>query len=308
MKLVTYANSDTPAIGALIDDSICPFTNDASLPNEMKLFLEGGEANMNKATDLLNKAENLIPVDSVTLLSPILNPQKILAIGLNYADHIEESGMEKPKIPMVFNKQSSSVTGHNGVIHLPRASEALDYEAEMAFVIGKQCRHVSKDEAASVIAGITICNDVSVRDWQLAVPTFTMGKSFDTHCPLGPCLVTIDEIGDPHDLDIKLFLNGEEKQNSNTKELVFNCYDLIEHLSTAFTLMPGDVVPTGTPGGVLGVEVMAGRASWLQEGDEIKIRPARRRLSGVLSKFAQFSPAFMVEGRGDQEQADREGF
>ncbi len=122
-----------------------------------------------------------------------------------------------------------------------------------------------------MIAGITICNDVSVRDWQLAVPTFTMGKSFDTHCPLGPCLVTMDEIGDPHNLDIKLFLNGEEKQNSNTKELVFNCFDLIEHLSTAFTLMPGDVVPTGTPGGVLGVEVMAGRASWLQEGDEIKI-------------------------------------
>ena len=167
MKLVTYSNSDTPAIGALLEDSICPFTNDSSLPNEMKAFLEGGEANMNIATDLLEKAENLIPVDSVTLLSPILNPQKILAIGLNYADHVKESGMETPKIPMVFNKQSSSVTGHNGVIHLPRASEALDYEAEMAFVIGKQCRHVSKDEAASVIAGITICNDVSVRDWQL---------------------------------------------------------------------------------------------------------------------------------------------
>ena len=154
-----------PAIGALIEDSICPFTNDSSLPTEMKAFLEGGEVNMNKATDLLAKAENLIPVDSVSLLSPILNPQKILAIGLNYADHVKESGMETPKIPMVFNKQSSSVTGHNDVIHLPRASEALDYEAEMAFVIGKQCRHVSKDEAASVIAGITICNDVSVRDW-----------------------------------------------------------------------------------------------------------------------------------------------
>jgi len=271
MKLVTYSNSDTTAIGALLEDSICPFANDSSLPDEMKAFLEGGEVNMNKATDLLEKAENLISLNSVTLLSPILNPQKILAIGLNYADHVKESGMETPKIPMVFNKQSSSVTGHNGVIHLPRASEALDYEAEMAFVIGKQCRHVSKDEAASVIAGITICNDVSVRDWQLAVPTFTMGKSFDTHCPLGPYLVTMDEIGDPHNLDIKLFLNGEEKQNSNTKELVFNCYDLIEHLSTAFTLMPGDIVPTGTPGGVLGVEVMAGRASWLQEGDEIKI-------------------------------------
>ena len=209
MKLVTYSNSDTTAIGALLEDSICPFANDSSLPDEMKAFLEGGEVNMNKATDLLEKAENLIPLNSVTLLSPIINPQKILAIGLNYADHVKESGMETPKIPMVFNKQSSSVTGHNGVIHLPSASEALDYEAEMAFVIGKQCRHVSKDEAASVIAGITICNDVSVRDWQLAVPTFTMGKSFDTHCPLGPYLVTMAEIGDPHTLDIKLFLTGE---------------------------------------------------------------------------------------------------
>jgi len=265
----------------LLEDSICPFTNDSSLPNEMKAFLEGGEVNMNKATDLLEKAENLIPMDSVTLLSPILNPQKILAIGLNYADHVKESGMETPKIPMVFNKQSSSVTGHNGVIHLPRASEALDYEAEMAFVIGKQCRHVSKDEAASVIAGITICNDVSVRDWQLAVPTFTMGKSFDTHCPLGPCLVTMDEIGDPHNLDIKLFLNGEEKQNSNTKELVFNCYDLIEHLSTAFTLMPGDVVPTGTPGGVLGVEVMAGEQVGFKRAMKLKLNWKKLELLAI---------------------------
>ncbi len=281
MKLVTYSNSDTPAIGAFLKDSICPFTNDSSLPNEMKAFLEGGEVNMNKATDLLEKAENLIPVDSVTLLSPILNPQKILAIGLNYADHVKESGMETPKIPMVFNKQSSSVTGHNGVIHLPRASEALDYEAEMAFVIGKQCRHVSKDEAASVIAGITICNDVSVRDWQLAVPTFTMGKSFDTHCPLGPCLVTMDEIGDPHNLDIKLFLNGEEKQNSNTKELVFNCYDLIEHLSTAFTLMPGDVVPTGTPGGVLGVEVMAEEQVGFKRATKLKLNWKKLELLAI---------------------------
>ena len=116
MKLVTYSNSDTPAIGALLEDSICPFTNDSSLPNEMKAFLEGGEVNMNKATDLLEKAENFIPVDSVTLLSPILNPQKILAIGLNYADHVKESGMETPKIPMVFNKQSSCVGKSKAIV------------------------------------------------------------------------------------------------------------------------------------------------------------------------------------------------
>tara|TARA_B100001029_G_scaffold64117_1_gene51929 strand:+ start:3842 stop:4726 length:885 start_codon:yes stop_codon:yes gene_type:complete len=271
MKLVTYTNSDISAIGAQVEEQIIPFSNDSSLPNEMIAFLEGGEANIAKAKEVIAKADNAIPLSSVTLLSPILNPQKILAVGLNYADHIEETKMEKPKIPMIFNKQSSSVVGDQAPVHLPKVSEALDYEAEMAFVIGKKCRHVSKEDAPSVIAGLTICNDISVRDWQIASPTFTMGKSFDTHCPLGPCLVTMDEIGDPHNLSIKLFMNGEEKQNSNTKELVFNCFDLVEHLSKAFTLMPGDIIPTGTPGGVLAMDAMAGKVGWLVEGDEMVI-------------------------------------
>lgn len=271
MKLVTYTNSDISAIGAQVEEQIIPFSNDSSLPNEMIAFLEGGEANIAKAKEVIAKADNAIPLSSVTLLSPILNPQKILAVGLNYADHIEETKMEKPKIPMIFNKQSSSVVGDQAPVHLPKVSEALDYEAEMAFVIGKKCRHVSKEDAPSVIAGLTICNDISVRDWQIASPTFTMGKSFDTHCPLGPCLVTMDEIGDPHNLSIKLFMNGEEKQNSNTKELVFNCFDLVEHLSKAFTLMPGDIIPTGTPGGVLAMDAMAGKVGWFVEGDEMVI-------------------------------------
>ena len=271
MKLVTYTNSDISAIGAQVEEQIIPFSNDSSLPNEMIAFLEGGEANIAKAKEVIAKADNSIPLSSVTLLSPILNPQKILAVGLNYADHIEETKMEKPKIPMIFNKQSSSVVGDQAPVHLPKVSEALDYEAEMAFVIGKKCRHVSKEDAPSAIAGLTICNDISVRDWQIASPTFTMGKSFDTHCPLGPCLVTMDEIGDPHNLSIKLFMNGEEKQNSNTKELVFNCFDLVEHLSKAFTLMPGDIIPTGTPGGVLAMDAMAGKVGWLVEGDEMVI-------------------------------------
>jgi 2-keto-4-pentenoate hydratase/2-oxohepta-3-ene-1,7-dioic acid hydratase in catechol pathway len=126
----------------------------------------------------------------------------------------------------------------------------LDYEGELAFVIGRRCRHVPKARAREVIAGYTVCNDVSVRDWQMRVRTMTMGKSFDTHGPLGPWIVTSDELEDPHTLGLRTWVNGELRQDSNTKELIFDCFDLVEHLSTAFTLEPGDVISTGTPSGV----------------------------------------------------------
>ena len=186
----------------------------------------------------------------MTLEAPIRRPPKVLAVGLNYADHVRETGREAPKVPMIFNKQATSVTGPTGAVHVPRASDRVDWEGELAFVIGKRCRHVPRDRAASVIAGYTIVNDVSVRDWQMRVPTFTMGKSFDTHCPLGPVIVTPDEIGDPHALDLRTWVNDDLRQSSNTRELIFDCYYLVEHLSTAFTLEPGDVVSTGTPSGV----------------------------------------------------------
>jgi 2-keto-4-pentenoate hydratase/2-oxohepta-3-ene-1,7-dioic acid hydratase in catechol pathway len=171
-------------------------------------------------------------------------------VGLNYADHVAESGLETPQHPMIFNKQSTCVTGPGDPIHLPRASQVLDYEGELGFVIGRRCRHVSRDEAAEVIAGYLIVDDVSVRDWQLRVPTWTMGKSFDTHGPIGPWITTADEVPDPHQLQLRTFVNGELRQDSNTKELIFDCFTLVEHLSTAFTLEPGDVITTGTPSGV----------------------------------------------------------
>jgi len=205
------------------------------------------------------------------LLAPIFRPPKIIAIGLNYADHLEEvraagREMETPVVPMIFNKQSLSATGPYEDIHDPKVSEMLDFEGELTFVIGKKCRHVPKEKAHEVIAGYTIANDLSVRDWQLRVPTFTIGKSFDTHCPFGPAIVTPDEITDPHNLDLFTEVNGEQRQSSNTKHLIFNCFDLVEHLSTAFTLEPGDLVLTGTPGGV---GVVAGK--FLKKGDVIKI-------------------------------------
>jgi 2-keto-4-pentenoate hydratase/2-oxohepta-3-ene-1,7-dioic acid hydratase in catechol pathway len=209
------------------------------------------------------------PLSEVRLLAPV-RPRKFLAIGLNYADHIAESGMEAPEYPIFFNKQATCVVGPGDDVHMPRVSSLLDYEAELAIVIGTRCRHVPIDRAHEVIAGYTIANDVSVRDWQLRTPTMTMGKSFDTHGPLGPWLVTADELGDPHELGIRTFVNGEQRQDGNTRDMVFNCYQQVAHLSQAFTLEPGDVIATGTPAGV-GAAIQPVPDGLLSVGDEVRI-------------------------------------
>ena len=189
------------------------------------------------------------PLADVRLLAPV-QPRKYLAIGLNYADHIAESGMEAPEFPIFFNKQVTCVVGPGDDVHMPRVSNLLDYEGELAIVIGERCRHVPEDRAHEVIAGYTIANDVSVRDWQLRTPTMTMGKSFDTHGPLGPWIVTADELGDPHSLQIKTWVNDELRQDGSTSEMIYDCFQQVAHLSEAFTLEPGDVIATGTPAGI----------------------------------------------------------
>ena len=241
MKLVSYKIHDKINIGALKEDFIVPFSNDPNIPNDMLSFLEAGKKIMTLAEDVVKKNQNIIPIDSCKLINPILRPPKIIAIGLNYQDHLEEiraigREVDDPEVPMIFNKQSTSACGPFEDIHDPKVSDKLDYEGELAFVIGKKCRHVPRSEAHNVIAGYCVSNDVSVRDWQLRVPTFTIGKSFDTHCPFGPAIVTADEISDPHNLQIKTEVNQEVRQNSNTKNLIFNCFELVEHLSTSFTL------------------------------------------------------------------------
>jgi 2-keto-4-pentenoate hydratase/2-oxohepta-3-ene-1,7-dioic acid hydratase in catechol pathway len=176
--------------------------------------------------------------------------------------------MKPPEVPTIFNKQVTAVTGPYDPIHLPRASRALDYEGELAFVIGRRCRHVPRARAPEVVAGYLVLDDVTVRDWQLRTPTWTMGKSFDTHCPMGPWIVTPEELADPHSLAIRTWVNGELRQDSNTKELIHDCFALVEHLSTAFTLEPGDVVTTGTPGGV-GISMKPPRL--LAVGDVVRV-------------------------------------
>ncbi|MFT5444005.1 MAG: 2-keto-4-pentenoate hydratase/2-oxohepta-3-ene-1,7-dioic acid hydratase in catechol pathway, partial [Myxococcota bacterium] len=266
MKLCTFTHGARTRIGVLRGDQIIDLSAAApELPTEMVAFLEAGDAALEAAR---NATGHTLQLASVHLEAPVLRPPKILAVGLNYADHIAETGMDTPEFPMIFNKQSTSAHPPGEPFHLPRVSTKLDYEGELGFVIGKRCRHVPREQASEVIAGYTVVNDVTVRDWQARVPTMTMGKSFDTHCPMGPFLVTSDEVPDPHSLDLKTWVNGELRQHSNTKHLIFDCFTLVEHLSTAFTLEPGDVVATGTSSGV-GIGFRPRK--WLVEGDVVRI-------------------------------------
>ena len=251
MKLVNFLYKGEKNIGALLDDGVCSFKSISDKYSMSMLeFIEQMDDLSPKVSKFINSNPEVIPLSKIEFLPVIERPGKVLAVGLNYKDHAKETGMDLPKVPMIFTKQSTSVLGHQGEIHKPKVSDAVDYEGEMAFVIGKKCRHVSKEDALDVIAGVTICNDVSVRDWQIASPTFTMGKSFDTHCPIGPYIVTMDEISDIHNLKIKTYVNDELRQDSCTDQLIFDCFDLIEHITKAFTLEAGDIIATGTSSGV----------------------------------------------------------
>ena len=269
MKLATFTHQARTGIGVVTDESIVDLAAAApELPREMVAFLGAGRDALDIARKAVAGKAGRIALSSLKLEAPIARPPEFLAIGLNYADHVAETGRDKPSFPMFFNKQATCVVGPNDPIHLPRVSKALDYEGELGFVIGRRCRHVPRDRAHEVIAGYLIVDDVSVRDWQMRAPTMTLGKSFDTHGPIGPWIVTPDEIGDPHALDLKTFVNGEMRQHSNTRHLIFDCFAQVETLSTVFTLLPGTIVSTGTPGGVAAAMKPP---KWLVAGDLVRI-------------------------------------
>ena len=205
---------------------------------------------------------------SVKLLAPIPRPPKIVCVGLNYADHAREANLDMPKVPTIFAKFHTAVIGPGAAIVLPKASARPDYEAEFAFVVGRGGRHIPGGRWREHVFGYTNFNDVSARDYQMATTQWMMGKTFDTFAPMGPWIVSADEIADPHALDIKLTLNGEVMQSSNTRHLIFGIPELLEFLSGVFTLEPGDVVSTGTPAGV-GFARKPPR--YLRPGDEVVV-------------------------------------
>ncbi len=269
MRLATFTDRAGTRIGLVVDDEIVDLKRvRPELPTDMIAFLAAGPSALDAARTALGSSSGRLKLKDVRLQAPVPKPSKFLAIGLNYADHVAESGLAKPPHPLFFNKQVTCVTGPFDPILMPRDSEQVDYEGEMGFVIGKRCRRVPRERAHEVIAGYCVIDDVSIRDWQFRAQTFTLGKSFDSHGPIGPWIVTPDELSDPHQLRIRTWINGELRQDSSTNQLIYDCFDQVAALSQAFTLEPGDIVSTGTPSGVgMGFKP----PKYLKVGDVVKI-------------------------------------
>lgn len=253
MRLSRFSTGDAPAVpGILVGNRAVAL---ADLVPDVPADMAAVIADWDRLGPLLATASMAggESLDMVRLRAPIARPGKILAIGLNYADHIEESkeaGLKIPTEQVWFCKHATSVNDPYGDVELPKVSAMLDYEVELVAVIGRKGRHIRREDAPAHVFGYCVGNDVTVRDWQHRTPQWMLGKSFDTHCPFGPAIVTADEVRDPHELGIHCLVNGELRQNSNTRHLVFDLWEQIAHLSQAMTLEPGDLVFTGTPGGI----------------------------------------------------------
>jgi 2-keto-4-pentenoate hydratase/2-oxohepta-3-ene-1,7-dioic acid hydratase in catechol pathway len=270
MKLARYTHDGRTRIGVVAGPQVIDLQRlVTSAPATIREVLAAGRPLREAIAGALMDAPQGLPLDIVRLEAPVPDAQKYMAIGMNYHDHAEESakaGITVPKNQLWFNKQVSCITGPYHPIYKPRVSEKMDYEAEMGVVIGKRCRYVSVDDARSVVGGYFVANDVTARDWQFKSPTFTLGKSFDSHGPTGPWITTDDEIADPHALEMQLWVNGERRQHTNTGRMIHNIWQQIHELSQVMTLEPGDLIATGTCSNV-GIAL----GKFLQVGDVVRV-------------------------------------
>jgi 2-keto-4-pentenoate hydratase/2-oxohepta-3-ene-1,7-dioic acid hydratase in catechol pathway len=268
MKLVRFSQKGPTRIGKVVGNTVVDLS--AIYPeagNSMRALL----ARLPELRAAIEACDlPSFDLAEVTLEAPIDDPQKFLAIGMNYKAHADEAlkgaGIPLPTSQLWFNKQVSCINGPYSEVEIPSVSNQVDYEAELGVIIGKRCRNVSRADARAVIAGYVVCNDVTARDWQFRSPTYTLGKSFDTHGPIGPWITTDDEIADPHALTLTLDYNGEERQRSSTGDMIYDIFDQIEYLSTVMTLEPGDILATGTPAGV---GIASG--TFMKPGDVVRV-------------------------------------
>jgi 2-keto-4-pentenoate hydratase/2-oxohepta-3-ene-1,7-dioic acid hydratase in catechol pathway len=267
MKLATFETEAGPHVGLVVDGELLDLTAaDQSLATMIDLLEHGPDA----AERTLSSSATRLPLSSVKLGPPIPRPPKFLAIGYNYTEHLEETHMERPTRQVWFNKQQTCIVGVDDPVWIPSvAPDEIDYEGELGVVIGRRCKNVPNDKTAvlDVIAGFTIINDVSVRDWQELEPGMVVSKSFDTHGPIGPWIVTPDEIGDPLDLGLRTYVNDDLRQDGNTRDMLFDIYEQVSYLSTAFTLEVGDVLATGTPSGI----AWHRPGMYLKAGDKVRV-------------------------------------
>ena len=272
MPLAVFSNGGSRRLGKVFGDSLIDLAVAApALPDNIIDFLLGGEASLAAFRVVGEDGAGRIALSEVTLHAPVPNPEKFLAIGMNYGEHAREAsslGYAEQVYQLWFNKQVSCINDPFADVVKPAASDALDYEAELAVVIGRRCRHVAVEDARSVIGGYMVANDVSVRDWQKRSQTMILGKGWDTHGPIGPWLTLDEEIEDPHGLRLRMLLNGEEKQNDVSGHMIHNIYEQIAYLSTVMTLKPGDILSTGTPSGV---GVAKTPPSYVKIGDVMRV-------------------------------------
>ncbi|MFP3801211.1 fumarylacetoacetate hydrolase family protein [Paraburkholderia sp. SIMBA_027] len=270
MKLARYTYDGVTTIGAVDGDRVVALKAlDPSAPASIRDVLAAGPALLSRLEETLSDVKDGVPLARVKLEAPIPDAQKYLAIGMNYQDHADEAaraGITVPPHQLWFNKQVSCITGPFDPILKPRVSDKMDYEAEMGVVIGKRCRYVSVEDAPSVVGGYFVANDVTARDWQFKSPTFTLGKSFDTHGPIGPWITTANDVADPHALQMKLWVNGELRQSASTGGMIYDIWEQIHELSQVMTLEPGDLIATGT---CANVGIALGK--FLQPGDVVKV-------------------------------------
>jgi 2-keto-4-pentenoate hydratase/2-oxohepta-3-ene-1,7-dioic acid hydratase in catechol pathway len=279
MRLISFTSDPRPGAagepaawprpGLVVGDEVVDLSDPAvGLPVDMAQLLSLGPDALARAREASSGRAARYPLASVRRHAPVPQPPAILAIGMNYRAHVAEMGREPPEYQYWFNKQRTSISGPGDPIVLPTVSTMVDYEGELAMVIGRRCQHIPAARAMEVVAGFTVINDVSARDWQWRTPTFTVGKSFDTHAPCGPELVTTDELGDPGHLALRTWVNDELRQDSTTADLIFGCAAMIEYLTTAFPLEAGTIIATGTPAGV-GAGFDPPR--FLDDGDVVRI-------------------------------------
>ncbi len=282
MRLVTYQHEGQSRIGAQLDEQIIDLNRayqaslyrandtgelavaDLRVPTDMISLLRGGDTSLRAAQqalifvrrqlegngNTLNQQGIVYAIDSVSLLQPVLRPGKVICLGLNYRDHAAEAGMAIPTYPVLFHKVAGSLIGHNQPIVIPRTSSKIDYEGELAIIIGRRGKYIAEDEALSYVAGYTVANDISARDLQFRTSQWTTGKMLDTFGPLGPALVTRDEAPHPNALHIQTTLNGQVMQDGNTADMIFHVPYIVGYISEIVTLEPGDVILTGTPAGI----------------------------------------------------------
>ena len=277
MKLATYTYEGRTRAGVVVDEEIVPLDDRGGAPLSVRALLEAGTAGRALIQSACDAAGPRLALAQVKLEAPIPDPRKFMGLGGNYGAHVAEmkkksAAYQFPPNQIWFNKQTSCIIGPYDPMVKPALSDEFDYEAELAFVIGERCRHVKAADAGRVIAGYLVCNDASVRDWQRRSPTGTLGKSFDTHGPIGPWLTLGLAIEEAENLEVRSWVNGELRQQGRTSDFIYRIGHMIEELSTVFTLEPGDIFATGTPPGTGAGMTPTG---YLKVGDVMKIEVER---------------------------------